>query len=76
MLWQVLNRDLSFMAYETRFWTPSVQSGSGTALYYSYEVAAAHIIMLGSYAAYSKSSAQVSVCALPAQAQAWLLSKG
>lgn len=57
-LMQVVNGDPSFMAYETRFWAPAVQSGSGTVLYYSYEVAAAHIIMLGSYAPYGRSSEQ------------------
>ena len=46
------------MAFETRFWFPSIRSGSGTALYYSYEVAAVHIIMLGSYADNGRDSAQ------------------
>ena len=55
---QVTNGEPGFLAFETRFWFPSIRSGSGTALYYSYEVAAAHIIMLGSYADYGQDSAQ------------------
>lgn len=55
---QVANGELSFMAYESRFYFPFTQSQSPSALYYSYEVAAAHIIMLGSYAPYSEASEQ------------------
>lgn len=48
-----------FLAYMTRFKVPYEHSGSSSPLYYSYEVAGAHIIMLGSYAEYGEDSEQV-----------------
>mmetsp|Transcript_299 Transcript_299/g.698 ORF Transcript_299/g.698 Transcript_299/m.698 type:complete len:486 (-) Transcript_299:98-1555(-) len=47
-----------FLAYLTRFKMPYKHSGSESQLYYSYNVAGAHIIMLGSYAEYGEDSAQ------------------
>ena len=50
----------SFLAYESRWRMPYERSGSKSALYYSYETGPAHILMLGSYAAYGHGSKQVS----------------
>ncbi len=47
-----------FLAYLKRFKMPFEHSGSHSQLYYSYDVAGAHIIMLGSYAKYGKDSDQ------------------
>lgn len=47
-----------FLAYMKRFKMPYEHCGSDTQLYYSYDVAGAHIIMLGSYAEYDIDSAQ------------------
>lgn len=47
-----------FLAYMKRFKMPYEHSGSDTQLYYSYDVAGAHIIMLGSYAEYGEDSDQ------------------
>ena len=47
-----------FLAYTTRFRVPSAAAGSGSPLYYSYDVAGAHIVMLGSYADTDRDSAQ------------------
>ncbi len=50
---------LDFLAYESRWRMPFERSGSKSALYYSYETGPAHVIMLGSYAAYGAHSKQV-----------------
>ena len=50
----------SFLAYESRWRMPYERSGSKSALYYSYETGPAHIVMLGSYAAYGPGSKQAS----------------
>lgn len=42
----------------TRFHIPSAAAASPSPLYYSYDIAGAHIVMLGSYADSSRSSAQ------------------
>ena len=47
-----------FLAYNKRFKMPYEDSGSTTQLYYSYNVAGVHIIMLGSYDDYDVGSAQ------------------
>ncbi|KAG9454072.1 hypothetical protein H6P81_006976 [Aristolochia fimbriata] len=47
-----------FEAYNARWKMPYEESGSGSNLYYSFEVAGVHIIMLGSYADYDKYSDQ------------------
>ncbi|PSC71931.1 putative purple acid phosphatase 20 [Micractinium conductrix] len=47
-----------FVAYENRFYFPYRQSLSTSKLYYSYDVAGAHIIMLSSYSPYSPASEQ------------------
>lgn len=47
-----------FVAYRARFAVPSNASGSGSKLYYSYEVPGAHIVMLGTYADWSPGSKQ------------------
>jgi hypothetical protein len=49
----------SFLAYESRWRMPYERSGSKSALYYSYETGPAHILMLGSYAAYGHGSKQM-----------------
>ena len=55
---EVVEGKQGFLAYETRFYTPSTFSESGTGLYYSYEVAGLHVIMLGCYADYTRKSQQ------------------
>jgi len=55
---EVVEGKLGFLAYEKRFHTPSTFSESNTNLYYSYEVAGLHVIMLGCYADYSRKSQQ------------------
>lgn len=47
-----------FLAYTSRFTLPYQHSNSPSPLYYSYDVAGAHIIMLGSYAEYDENSEQ------------------
>lgn len=47
-----------FTAYTHRYATPSNASGSHTPLYYSYDLPAAHVIMLGTYADWGPDSAQ------------------
>ncbi|KAH9316931.1 hypothetical protein KI387_018700, partial [Taxus chinensis] len=48
----------SFDAFNARWRMPFEESGSKSNLYYSFEVAGVHIIMLGSYAEYGKNSDQ------------------
>ena len=55
---EVVKGELGFLAYEKRFHTPSVFSESNTNLYYSYEVAGLHVIMLGCYVDFSRKSEQ------------------
>lgn len=55
---EVVDGKLGFLAYEKRFHTPSTFSESNTNLYYSFEVAGLHVIMLGCYADYSRKSQQ------------------
>ena len=47
-----------FVAYRARFAVPSNASGSGSKLYYSYDVPGAHVVMLGTYADWSSGSKQ------------------
>ncbi|KAE9612334.1 hypothetical protein Lal_00022807 [Lupinus albus] len=47
-----------FVSYNARWEMPSEESGSSSNLYYSFEVAGVHIIMLGSYADYDVYSPQ------------------
>ncbi|XP_061357708.1 purple acid phosphatase 18-like isoform X1 [Gastrolobium bilobum] len=47
-----------FVSYNSRWKMPFQESGSSSNLYYSFEVAGAHIIMLGSYADYDEYSEQ------------------
>jgi len=47
-----------FLAYTKRFDMPYEQSGSSSPLYYSYDLAGAHIVMLGSYADFDEGSEQ------------------
>ncbi|KAK9825687.1 hypothetical protein WJX81_004210 [Elliptochloris bilobata] len=55
---EMFDGEEGWVAYERRFWFPSAQCGSNTPFYYSYEVAGAHVVMLGSYAAYLEDSEQ------------------
>lgn len=48
----------AFQSYDARWKMPFEESGSSSNLYYSFEVAGAHIIMLGSYADYDEYSDQ------------------
>jgi len=48
----------SFLAYNTRWEMPYNESGSTSNLYYSFEVAGVHVLMLGSYTDFDSSSAQ------------------
>ncbi|CAN1277276.1 Purple acid phosphatase 22 [Linum perenne] len=47
-----------FIAYNSRWLMPYEESGSSSNLYYSFEVAGCHIIMLGSYADFEAGSDQ------------------
>jgi hypothetical protein len=47
-----------FQSYNARWKMPYEESGSTSNLYYSFEIAGAHIIMLGSYTDYDESSDQ------------------
>ncbi|KAL3532076.1 hypothetical protein ACH5RR_005597 [Cinchona calisaya] len=47
-----------FTAYNARWYMPFEQSGSDSNLYYSFEVAGVHVIMLGSYTDFDPTSAQ------------------
>ncbi|KAL2322631.1 hypothetical protein Fmac_027010 [Flemingia macrophylla] len=47
-----------FVSYNSRWKMPFEESGSNSNLYYSFEVAGVHIIMLGSYADYDEYSEQ------------------
>lgn len=47
-----------FLAYTKRFRMPYEHSGSTSPLYYSYDLAGAHIVMLGSYDEYEEGSEQ------------------
>lgn len=47
-----------FKAYNTRWEMPYLESGSTSNLYYSFEVAGVHVLMLGSYTNYANASAQ------------------
>ncbi|XP_047336884.1 probable purple acid phosphatase 20 [Impatiens glandulifera] len=47
-----------FTAYNTRWHMPYEESGSNSNLYYSFNVAGAHIIMLGSYVEFDEGSDQ------------------
>ncbi|CAL8470424.1 g9966 [Coccomyxa elongata] len=55
---EVANGQPGFLAYETRFWFPSKESRSYSPFYYSYEVAGAHVLMLGCYVEYGTDSEQ------------------
>ncbi|KAG0554933.1 hypothetical protein KC19_12G131200 [Ceratodon purpureus] len=48
----------SFRAFNTRWQMPHSESGSDSNLYYSFDVAGVHVIMLGSYSDYDEESAQ------------------
>ncbi|XP_024515666.1 purple acid phosphatase 18 [Selaginella moellendorffii] len=48
----------SFRAYNTRWRMPYEESGSDSNLYYSFDVAGAHVLMLGSYADFGQRSPQ------------------
>ncbi|KAF9609076.1 hypothetical protein IFM89_012516 [Coptis chinensis] len=47
-----------FQSYNARWKMPFKESGSSSNLYYSFEVAGVHVIMLGSYASYDEYSDQ------------------
>ena len=47
-----------FLAYKARYATPSNASGSGTPLYYSFDLPSAHVVMLGTYAPWGPASRQ------------------
>lgn len=48
----------SFRAYNARWRMPFKESGSSSNLYYSFEVAGVHVVMLGSYTDYGEDSDQ------------------
>lgn len=48
----------SYRSYNSRWQMPYKESGSDSNLYYSFEVAGVHVIMLGSYANFSENSNQ------------------
>ena len=47
---------VTFKSYLTRFAVPSDESGSKTNMYYSFDAGGIHIVMLGAYVDYDKSS--------------------
>jgi hypothetical protein len=47
-----------FVSYNSRWKMPFKESGSTSNLYYSFEVAGVHVVMLGSYADYDEYSKQ------------------
>ncbi|KAF3325366.1 purple acid phosphatase 18-like protein [Carex littledalei] len=47
-----------FQAYNSRWKMPFEESGSGSNLYYSFDTAGVHVVMLGSYTDYDKESDQ------------------
>ncbi|KAJ0810874.1 putative Acid phosphatase [Helianthus annuus] len=49
---------VTFIAYNARWRMPFEESGSGSNLYYSFEVAGVHVIMLGSYTDFGPGSNQ------------------
>lgn len=49
-----------FQSYNARWKMPFKESGSNSNLYYSFEVAGVHVVMLGSYTDYDESSEQYS----------------
>jgi 3',5'-cyclic AMP phosphodiesterase CpdA len=52
------NKHFGFTAYNARWLMPYKESGSTSNLYYSFEVAGTHIVMLGSYTDFDVHSAQ------------------
>jgi hypothetical protein len=56
---EVVSGKDGFLAYNLRYHMPSTFSKSGTSLYYSYELAGMHIIMLGCYTDYGADSEQL-----------------
>lgn len=54
----ILLMEHAFKSYNARWQMPYKESGSTSNLYYSFEVAGVHVIMLGSYANYGKDSDQ------------------
>ncbi|CAL0307407.1 unnamed protein product [Lupinus luteus] len=55
---KILLLEDGFVSYNSRWKMPFEESGSTSNLYYSFEVAGVHIIMLGSYADYDEYSEQ------------------
>lgn len=49
---------IPFQAYTLRYFVPYVSSGSGSNLYYSFEVSGVHFVAIGSYADYKEGSPQ------------------
>ncbi|KAK6930689.1 Calcineurin-like phosphoesterase domain, ApaH type, partial [Dillenia turbinata] len=49
----------TFMSYSSRFAFPSVESGSSSTFYYSFNAGGIHFIMLGAYIAYEKSGKHI-----------------
>ena len=47
-----------WLAYTTRFHLPHASAGSASPLYYSYDIAGAHVVMLGSYTDHDAHSEQ------------------
>jgi hypothetical protein len=66
-----VNVDAPFVAYETRFTMPLASSMSR--LWYSFEVAGAHLVMLNAYSPYDSKSEQVGAAGGEVLAVGWLL---
>ncbi|VFQ67281.1 unnamed protein product [Cuscuta campestris] len=49
-----------FESYNSRWKMPFIESGSSSNLYYSFDVAGVHVVMLGSYTDYAENSPQYS----------------
>lgn len=55
---ELIHEAMPFLAYELRYWVPHRSSQSPSKLYYSYQVGPVHVIMLGSYEQFSRTSPQ------------------
>lgn len=44
----------TFLSYMTRFSVPSIESGSNTNFYYSFDAGGIHFVMLGAYVDYNQ----------------------
>ncbi|MQL71316.1 hypothetical protein Taro_003613 [Colocasia esculenta] len=68
----------TFKSYLARFAVPSVESGSNSNFYYSFDAGGIHFIMLGAYVDYNRTGAQYAwlkkdLCQVDRQSTPWLV---